>query len=91
MVHQAVNTICPVRYPAMFMLLVIGRLLDTDSRQAFTQAKSDDLSVEWCASECYSHEQTTDGVQEALFSLPNAVDPCKVRAMGEARKVSPAL
>ncbi len=66
----------------------IERLLDTDSHQASTQTEP----VDSPSSELSSGETSEDSSEDGLISVPDAVKPCyRVRAMGEAKKSSPAL
>ena len=66
----------------------IERLLDTDSRQASTQMEP----VDSPSSELNLEDTSEDSSEDALISVPDSVKPCyRVRAMGEAKKTSPAL
>ncbi len=66
----------------------IERLLNTDSRQASTQTEP----VDSPSTELSSGETSENSTEDGLISIPNAVKPCyRVRAIGEAKKASPAL
>ncbi len=66
----------------------IEQLLDTDSRQASTQMES----VNSPSSELSSGDTSEDSSEDRLISVLYSVKPCyRVRAMGEAKKASPAL
>ncbi len=63
-------------------------LLDTVSHQASIQTQP----VDSPSAELSSGDTSEDSSEDGLISVPDAVKPCyRVRAMGEAKKASPAL